>query len=83
MSWSPFLAAIVALALAIWAACYLLGSPLDGAETVVVVGLSAVLVCGVRALLRRLRKAPAPAAPEARSRAPSKGRPKNRRRPPR
>lgn len=70
MSWPSLLAAITALALAVWTACYLLGSPLDAAETAVVVGLCAVIAYGMRAAIRRLRKAPdpAPAAPKVRKR---------------
>jgi hypothetical protein len=78
MTWPPFLGAIVALAVAVWGAFYLLGSPLNAAETVVVVGLCAVIAYGVRAAVRRLRKAPdpAPAGPKVQPKVQPKTKPR-------
>ena len=64
MTWSPLLAAIVSLSLAAWAAFYLVGSPLNAAETAVVVGLCGVFAYLVRAAIRTFRKGPGDARPE-------------------
>jgi hypothetical protein len=45
------LAAMVALGLVVWAVFYMLGSPLNPAEAVVVVGLCGAIAYGVRAAI--------------------------------
>ena len=47
-----FLGAVVALGLVVWAAFYMLGSPLNPAEAVVMVGLCGVIAYGVNAAVR-------------------------------
>jgi amino acid transporter len=56
LSWSPFVATIVALALTAWAAFYLLGSPLNASETVIIVGLCAIFGYLVRAGIQQFQK---------------------------
>ena len=71
MIWPPaLLAGIVALALVVWAGFYMLGTPLNPAEAVVMVGLCGVIAYGARAavlhfFMRRRNKAPASHAPRA------------------
>ncbi|HSV61095.1 MAG TPA: hypothetical protein VLJ19_19565 [Variovorax sp.] len=71
MSPPYFLGAVVALGLVVWAAFYMLGSPLNPAEAVVMVGLCGVLAYGVNAAVRRFfmhkEKERVPAAHDART----------------
>ena len=62
MRWSPMLAVVVVLSLLVWSLCYVAGSPLDAAETVVVVGLCGLVAWGAGAVLGRMRKIETPLA---------------------
>ncbi|SFM14621.1 hypothetical protein SAMN05444747_10314 [Variovorax sp. OV329] len=60
------LAVVVVLSLVVWSACYFAGSPLNAAETVVVVGLCALLAWLAGAAWGRLHKVKDGAAKPAR-----------------
>jgi len=77
MRWSPMLAVVVALSLAVWSLCYFAGSPLDAAETVVVVGLSGLVAWVGATALGRLREAETPLAKKVKPPTPSSKRRKN------